>query len=173
MKKHSFLFSVVFALALLATNISTAQQVWSKTASSGVGYKLYNASDLESYKFVGTVTYFGADFSYSEKGGLITKVHQTSPASDFNFKENDVITAIGKFKVTSSEEYDKAMETYKPKDEVVVSYIRDGEERSRIVVLDKIDVYKSEKKDKKLQLPTTIHDKEAPASIKVLETGKF
>jgi predicted metalloprotease with PDZ domain len=168
MNKYQIL--IAFLFTHLCFTSSSAQTGWSKTGYSQT--KIYNSANFESYKFVGTVTYFGADFTFNKSGGIITQVHNSSPASDFNFKVNDVITSIGKFKISSADDYEKAMDFYKPKDEVYVSYKRDDDERSRIVILEKIDVYKSEKDGKKLQLPSSINEKGAPATIKVLETGK-
>jgi predicted metalloprotease with PDZ domain len=166
---HIACFFILFTSAASTVHA----QSWSGTASSSGSFKMYNASDFESYKYVGTATFFGAEFTYNKSGGVITKIHQTSPASDFNFKVDDVITAIGNFKILSAEDYDKAIKFYKPEDEVAITYIREGEERSRIVVLDKINVYKSIKGGKKLELPTTINEKGAPATIKVLDTDKI
>jgi predicted metalloprotease with PDZ domain len=173
MKNNYHAISICLILLLIAVNPLHAQKSWTKDVISSSSYKMYNSSDFESYKYVGTATYFGAEFTYNKSGGVITKVHQQSPASDFNFRVDDIVTAIGKFKISSEEEYNKAIKFYKPQDEVSVSYIREGEETSRIVVLDKIDVYKSEKGGKKLELPTTINSSGAPATIKVLETDKL
>ncbi|HEX8335057.1 MAG TPA: PDZ domain-containing protein [Segetibacter sp.] len=167
MKKKIFYILILIFSASATLN---AQKTWTSTPSSSA-VKFYNSSDLESYKFVGTATYFGADFTYNKLGGVISKIYQTSPASDFNFKVDDIVTAIGKFKIISAEDYEKAIQFYKPTDEVAVSYIRDGEETSRIVVLDKIDVFKSEKGGKKLEIPSQ-HLSGTKETIKVLETGK-
>jgi predicted metalloprotease with PDZ domain len=160
---------LIFSSVVAAT--THAQKTWTHSASSSSTFKIYNSSDFESYKFVGTATYFGADFTFNKTGGVITKVYETSPASDFNFKADDIVTGMGNFKILSAEDYEKAIQFYKPNDEVPVSYIRDGEERSRIVVLDKIDVFKSEKSGKKLEIPSQ-HLSGSKETIKVLETGK-
>ena len=171
MEKRSYYSMLLIVLLFLVAPSAHAQKNWVSTQSSESTTKFYSAKDFDTYSFVGTSTFFGAEFKYEKSGAIITEIHSTSPASDFNFKLNDVVTTIGKFKILSEDEYEKALAFYKPLDEVSVSYIRDGEERSRIVVLGKINVFKSEKAGKKLELPTGIHANEVPEKIKVLETN--
>lgn len=73
------------------------------------------------------------------KGINVSKVTENSGAFDAGIKEGDVITKIGSTDVNSLSELQEAILIHKPGDKVVVSYIRDGEDKDVTVTLKNID----------------------------------
>lgn len=71
----------------------------------------------------------------SDKGFLIGKVIEKSAAEKAGLKAGDIITKIGDKKVADFDALAAALEDYKPEDDIVVAYIREGQEKSANVTL--------------------------------------
>lgn len=129
----TLLFATVFACN------SFSQNAWKAEPSNK-----YYVPETPAKLLSRTETFFGADLDYSSQGGKITSIIPNSPAESNNFRNGDIITAIGNITINSEDSYRQAMESNKPDDLVKVSYIRKGSQKSRKVKLDKITVYKNE-----------------------------
>lgn len=131
----------ITATLLLAAGFAfnaTAQNAWTPEPTNK-----YYVPETPVQVLSRTETFFGADFTYSNEGAKITNVIPNSPAESFNFRNGDIITAIGSVAINSEEDYKHAMEINKPDETVSVSYIRKGTQKTRKVKLDKITVYKT------------------------------
>jgi len=69
------------------------------------------------------------------KGLYVTSVTQGGSADESGIKENDIITKIGNSVVNTSSELQEAIITHKPGDKVVVSFIRNREEKEASITL--------------------------------------
>lgn len=69
------------------------------------------------------------------KGLYVTSVTQGGSADESGIKEGDIITKIGNSVVNTSSELQETIITHKPGDKVVVSFIRDGEEKEASITL--------------------------------------
>ncbi|MEO5649921.1 MAG: PDZ domain-containing protein [Ginsengibacter sp.] len=96
--------------------------------SPGINFKL---SDNPNRTFLGVLT------DKSDKGALIKNVTKESSAEKAGLKENDVITQMGDKKITSPEDLATTVKTYKPGDEVKITYLREGKKKNTKAVLGK------------------------------------
>ncbi|MEP7165924.1 MAG: PDZ domain-containing protein [Ferruginibacter sp.] len=79
--------------------------------------------------------FLGVTTEKDEKGAKINEITEESAAAKAGLKEDDIITKIGDTKIDGPESLSKAITAKKPKDEVKISYLRDGKERSVKVTL--------------------------------------
>lgn len=84
-------------------------------------------------------TFLGVLTEKTEKGSLIKSVTKGSAAEKAGLKENDIITKLGDKQINSPEELAEVVQSFKPGDEVVVSYLRDNKMKTTKVVLGKSD----------------------------------
>jgi len=75
------------------------------------------------------------DFAYSGEGVKLGAVSEGSAAAKAGLQKGDVITKLGKYKVTNLRDYSNALKSYKPNDEIDVIYLRDGQEVSTKIIL--------------------------------------
>jgi serine protease Do len=94
----------------------------------GLGSMNWNGDD-EPYAFLGVTT------DDDENGAKVTDVTKESAAEKAGLKEGDIITKIGDKKVDGPESLTEAIRSHKPKEEVTVSYKREGKEGSTKVKL--------------------------------------
>jgi serine protease Do len=66
----------------------------------------------------------------NEKGALIEDVNENSAAEKMGLKEGDIITKVNDIKITSPEDLSKAIQTFKPNDEVTIAYLNDGKTKT-------------------------------------------
>jgi serine protease Do len=71
----------------------------------------------------------------SDKGALIKNVTKQSAAEKAGLKEQDIITKVGDKKISTPEELAYAIKSYKPNDQVKISYLRDGKKKDTKVNL--------------------------------------
>ena len=89
----------------------------------------WNDENAESRAFLGVTT------EKTEAGAKITDVTKESAAEKAGLKEGDVITKLGDKSIDGPESLYDAVSGQKPKDEVKLSYKRDGKENSAKVTL--------------------------------------
>ncbi|MDB5222559.1 MAG: hypothetical protein JWN83_1226 [Chitinophagaceae bacterium] len=80
----------------------------------------FNNRDGENKGFLGVTT------EKADGGVKITDVSKGSAAEKAGLKEGDVITKVGNKNITDPDDLMDAVTTYKPKEEVTISYKRDG-----------------------------------------------
>ena len=80
----------------------------------------YFEGDGKAKAFLGVTT------EKVDDGVKITDISKGSAAEKTGLKEGDVITKVGSKKITNPEELMNAVTTYKPKEDVTISYKRDG-----------------------------------------------
>jgi serine protease Do len=73
----------------------------------------------------------------NDKGAEITEVQENSAAEKAGLKKGDIITKIGDKKVSGSSSLIDAVKSYKAQEEVTVTYLRDGKEKTTKAKLDK------------------------------------
>ena len=83
-------------------------------------FNFYDDSKGEKKAFLGVTT------EKVDGGVKITDLSKGSAAEKAGLKEGDVITKIGNKNITDPEELMDAVTTYKPKEDVIISYKRDG-----------------------------------------------
>ena len=83
-------------------------------------FHFFENGDGEKKAFLGVTT------EKVDDGAKITNVSKGSAADKAGLKEGDVITKIGNKKITAPDELRDAVTSYKPKDDITVSYKRDG-----------------------------------------------
>jgi putative serine protease PepD len=71
-----------------------------------------------------------------EDGALVNEVGPDSAAATAGLEPGDVITGVDDTHVTSADSLIATIRAYRPGDEVTVTYVRDGEERTTRVTLE-------------------------------------
>jgi putative serine protease PepD len=74
--------------------------------------------------------------SLVEDGARITQVNDGSAAEDAGLREGDVITKVDDTLITDADSLVATIRSYRPGDEVTVTYTRDGEEHTASLALD-------------------------------------
>ena len=75
------------------------------------------------------------DFSYTGSGVRIADAGKDSPAARAGLQKGDIIIQLGTAKITTLRDYANALKHYKPGDETVIKYLRDGKEQSAKIKL--------------------------------------
>ena len=73
----------------------------------------------------------------NDKGAEVTEVQDKSAAATAGLQKGDVVTKVGDKKVSNTESLTDAVRSYKAGEEVTVTYLRDGKEKSTKAKLDK------------------------------------
>ncbi|MBI3720542.1 MAG: PDZ domain-containing protein [Sphingobacteriales bacterium] len=73
----------------------------------------------------------------NDKGAEVTEVQENSSASKAGLQKGDIITKVGDKKVDDAESLTDAVRKHKAGEEVTVTYLRDGKEKSTKAKLDK------------------------------------
>jgi len=94
----------------------------------GISSYDWNVND-EPHAFLGVTT------DEDDNGAKVTDVTKGSAAEKAGFKKDDIITKIGDKKVEGPESLSDIVRSFKPKEDVVVYYKRDGKENSTKVTL--------------------------------------
>jgi serine protease Do len=81
--------------------------------------------------------FLGVLTAKTDKGAVIKTVIDSSAAKKAGLQKEDVITKFGDKEIYSPEDLRNAVESYKPGDEVTISYLRDGKSESAKVELGK------------------------------------
>lgn len=97
----------------------------------------FNLNKNENRTFLGVMT------QKNDKGSVIKSVTKGSSAEKAGLKENDVITKFGDKPINDPDDLAEVVKTYKPGDEVTVSYLRDNKKKSAKVILGKSDNFAS------------------------------
>jgi serine protease Do len=74
----------------------------------------------------GNRAFLGVTTEKADDGAKITDISKGSAAEKAGLKEGDVITKVGNKKVTGPDDLMDAVTAYKPKEDVTISYKRDG-----------------------------------------------
>lgn len=85
--------------------------------------------NFKKFDMAGNQAFLGVMTEKSEKGALITSVTKESSAEKAGLKAQDIITKVGDKKIESPEDLAEIIKTYKPGDEVKISYLRDGKSK--------------------------------------------
>ncbi|MBA3673945.1 MAG: PDZ domain-containing protein [Chitinophagaceae bacterium] len=86
-------------------------------------------NDKEKKAFLGVTT------EKVDDGAKIQSVSKGSAAEKAGLKEGDIITHVGNKKIVDADDLISAVNTYKPKDEITLSYKRNGKAENAKVVL--------------------------------------
>lgn len=76
------------------------------------------------------VTFLGVTTDKVDEGAKISDVTEESGAAKAGLKEGDIITRFGDTKIDGPESLSKAVRARKAKDEVKITYLRDGKEKT-------------------------------------------
>lgn len=87
------------------------------------------------FAFGGSKTFLGVTTDKDDAGAKITDVTKESAADKAGLKEGDIITKVGDTKIENPADLSEAISAKKPKDEVQVTYKRDGKEKTVKAVL--------------------------------------
>jgi serine protease Do len=90
--------------------------------------------DSENEK-VDSVAFLGVITEIDDKGVKINTISDESAASEAGLKEGDVITKINDKKIETPSDLSDAITSYQPKDEITITYIRNGKTKSTKAVL--------------------------------------
>jgi len=103
-----------------------------KVIINGKTVEDYNSEDekLDSVAFLGVIT------ETDDKGVKINTLSDESAAAKAGLKEGDVITKIDDKKIKSPSELSDVITSYQPKDEINITYIRNGKTKSTKAVLN-------------------------------------
>lgn len=77
-----------------------------------------------------SIAFLGVSTEKSEKGAKVISLSKESPAEKAGLLENDIITKINSQKVEDPESLYKAVTANKPNDEVKITYLRNGKEKT-------------------------------------------
>ncbi len=77
-----------------------------------------------------SVAFLGVSTEKSEKGAKVISLSKESPAEKAGLLENDIITKLNNQKVEDPESLYKAVTANKPNDEVKITYLRNGKEKT-------------------------------------------
>jgi serine protease Do len=91
---------------------------------SGKGLQFWSDGDNKEEK----ITFLGVTTEEAEDGAKITEISKGSAAEKAGLKEGDIITKIGSTKIDGPAALSDAVKAKKPKEEVTVTYKRDGKE---------------------------------------------
>ncbi len=89
--------------------------------------------DLE--KQVPNRAFLGVVTEPSEKGARIIEIIEGSTAQSAGLKEGDILCKVEDLKLTDHQDMAEALRSFKPGDEVHISYIREGKEESMHIAL--------------------------------------
>ena len=77
-----------------------------------------------------SIAFLGVSTEKSEKGAKVISLTKESPAEKAGLLENDIITKLNNQKVEDPESLYKAVTANKPNDEVKITYLRNGKEKT-------------------------------------------
>jgi len=77
-----------------------------------------------------SIAFLGVSTEKSEKGAKVISLSKESPAEKAGLLENDIITKLNNQKVEDPESLYKAVTANKPNDEVKITYLRNGKEKT-------------------------------------------
>jgi len=77
-----------------------------------------------------STAFLGVSTEKSEKGAKVISLSKESPAEKAGLLENDIITKLNNQKVEDPESLYKAVTANKPNDEVKITYLRNGKEKT-------------------------------------------
>lgn len=84
----------------------------------------------KGFAFGGSRTFLGVTTDKDDAGAKITEVTKESAAEKAGLQKGDIITKIGDTKIESPSDLSEAITSKKPKEEVKVTYKRDGKEKT-------------------------------------------
>ncbi len=70
------------------------------------------------------------DFAYTGKGVRIVGVMPNSPVERAKLQNGDIITLINNAQIDDLRSFSKVLKTFKPGHEVVITFIREGQEKT-------------------------------------------
>jgi serine protease Do len=102
-----------------------------KVIINGKTVEDYNSEEekTDSVAFLGVIT------ETDNKGVKINTISDKSAASETGLKEGDIITKINDKKIETPSDLSDAITSYQPKDEITITYIRNGKTKSTKAVL--------------------------------------
>jgi serine protease Do len=77
-----------------------------------------------------SIAFLGVSTEKSDKGAKVISLSKESPAEKAGLLENDIITKLNNQKVEDPESLYKAVTANKPNDEVKITYLRNGKEKT-------------------------------------------
>lgn len=78
----------------------------------------------------GSAAFLGVAFKNEKEGAKITSVDKESPAEKAGLQKDDIITKIGDEKISDDNNLAKAIGKQKPNDEVKITYLRNGKQKT-------------------------------------------
>lgn len=96
------------------------------------GMKMFGDGFMKTNKALLGVTYKSDD-----KGAKINEVTKESAAEKAGLKKDDIITKVGDTKITDSNDLYDAIAKYNPDEKVVITYLRNGAEKTTTATLQK------------------------------------
>ncbi|MBC7934630.1 MAG: PDZ domain-containing protein [Rhizobacter sp.] len=88
------------------------------------------------FAFGGNTTFLGVTTDDDDAGAKITQVTKESAAAKAGLEKGDIITRIGDTKIENPADLSEAISAKKPKDEVKITYKRDGKEKTTKATLE-------------------------------------
>lgn len=109
---------------------------WSIMGDDGKSFEMdLNLDGMEDrfargFAFAGNKTFLGVTTEDDEAGAKISDVSKESAAAKAGLEKGDIITKIGDTKIENPSDLSEAIGAKKPKDEVKITYKRDGKEKT-------------------------------------------
>ena len=104
--------------------------MYTPRAGGGKNFNFWNDSNLNERR-----TFLGVTTEKTDDGVKITEVVEGSAAAKAGLKEGDLIRAIGDKKISEPDDIVNAIRNHKPKDEVKISYQRNGKAEDANAIL--------------------------------------
>ncbi|HRB29998.1 MAG TPA: PDZ domain-containing protein [Ferruginibacter sp.] len=82
-----------------------------------------------------STAFLGVAFENENEGAKISSVEKNSPAEKAGLQKDDIITKVGEEKINTGNNLAVAVNKLNPKDEVKISYLRNGRQKSAKVTL--------------------------------------
>jgi serine protease Do len=89
--------------------------------------------------FSGNRAFLGVLSEKSDKGAVIKDVTKGSGAEKAGLQKSDVITKVGDKTIAGPDDLSNVIKSYKPGDEIKISYLRSGKKKTAKVTLGKAD----------------------------------
>lgn len=102
---------------------------------NGINFDDLGDRMVRGFAYGGSRTVLGVTTDKTDDGVKITEVTKESAAEKAGLKEGDIITKVGNTEIDSPSDLSEAISSKKPKEEVKITYKREGKEKTANAVL--------------------------------------